>query len=418
VSILESLPSDVTLAPQSVAAYLGATGWSLSNINPGSQIWELQEGSTLQARLLLPLDPTYLDFGPRFDEALQKISRVYDWDGQRLIASILGARSDFLYIRADQVAVDGSIPLKQAEAMLTGAHALLLNAASSAVSPRPHYKGRRPGSATDFVNDDVRMGHTQRGSFIITILTRLDEEEIVSDPTEGLSVDRSEPLVDYSDSGEIISLTADGEPSLAPFSSTRTTPTPGDVVIAPFQRRAMAKLATGLQAAQQMATGNNDYNLDEAVRRGLSANLVGAISDMTKFEGLQSLDLSFSWAVAETAARPDVELVEINRQVMPALPLLQERLADRPASPSVETIVGKVIRLERGEDDDEGVVTISGIIERSTRQRAQVRLTGKDYNAAIRAHRSRRPVMVTGTREIVGRGVWLTGEITFEVVPA
>ena len=78
------------------------------------------------------------------------------------------------------------------------------------------------------------------------------------------------------------------------------------------------------------------------------------------------------------------------------------------------TIFGKVFRLERGEGDEYGVVTIRGVIDRSTRRQVKVSLSGENYNTAIHAHRQNLPVAVTGLRVVRGGTVWVEGDVSIE----
>lgn len=405
VSTFDELSLDLELSPQSVAAYLGAAGWQLALADDFAQIWELYEGHRPEARLRLPIDRTLDDFGRRFDEALARIGQVNDWTANQLAVQVASARSDFMYIRADQAAADGSIPLAQAEAMLNGANALMLSAASSAVRARSEHRGRRPDLARDFVRDDVRMGHTQRGSFIITILTHLGEDEIVQVDDEDRDALRSVDEITRQ-------LTATESEELVPVEDG---PSGSQVRLPPFQRRAMSTLATGLNSAREMALHTGEITMDDAVARGLSANLVDALNGMTQFEGLRSLDVSFSWAIAEQSPPPSVDEVKVDRTVIPELKSLRGRLERRPVEPDVETVYGQVTRLERGEDDESGVVTVSGVVGQARRQ-IRVELSGKRYNDAIRAHRQRAMVTATGTLAKRGNANWLEGDVSFSEI--
>src|SRR5437764_197137 len=100
--ILDELPSDMALSPAAVSSYLGISGWQLEESFPGAESWLLHEGARPYARVVVPTDTTFVDFNKRFDEALRRICRVYDWNSFQLANSILSARSDLLFIRADQ----------------------------------------------------------------------------------------------------------------------------------------------------------------------------------------------------------------------------------------------------------------------------------------------------------------------------
>ncbi|UQX89199.1 hypothetical protein M6D93_04140 [Jatrophihabitans telluris] len=385
-TFLRSVPDDLNISPHAVATYLGASGWTLALEDGVSQYWQNPEIPS--DRIRLPLETSFGDFARRFDEVLIYLSRLNDWDAEQLALQIVSVRSDILFLRADQTTLDGSIPIRQAERMLAGADALLLAAATSTLRPQSAHVGRRPDQARDFVENDVRMGHTQRGSFIITILARLGADEVVR-------LDEEDYLLEE----------VDDEASVSAASQQET-------VIPPFQRRAMATLASGVHAAREIAMASGSLTLDQAIHEGLSANMVDALQTMTAdFEGLRALDMSFEWAKAEQTARPGVERVAIDRNVMPELRQLNERLRRKPPAPAEQTIYGQVTRLERGEDDAGGVVTVKGLVDTQSGRSAKVALAGAAYNRAIQAHRGRNPVTVTGTFTKRGNAYWIEGNV-------
>lgn len=387
-SPLNQLTAEFNLTPRTLSSYLGAAGWQLQNASAVSQTWTLEDAGTATADLLLPLDNSFVDFEDRFNAALRRLCRVYDWDYQQLVTSILSTRSDFFLVRADQATPDGSIPLRQAEQLVGGTLDMLTAAAWASIEPRPLFVGRRPNSVRNFVEDDLRMGHTQRGSFVITVLARLDEDEEIG--LDAVERESFESLREFDDA----------------------VPAPTVARIPPFQRRVMSTLASGLVATKEAARERTALALDEAIARGVSANLCESLEGMTKFQGLRTLDLSFMWAIAEQVAPPSAERVLIGRNEIPRLGELSQRLRQKPPQ-SRESLYGQVTRLERAEENDEGIVTVRGVTGRSTRRQARLHLEGRRYDAAIRAHRSRLPVVVTGVMERRGNMYWLS-EVDFQ----
>ncbi len=393
--LIRSVPSDIDMSPRAIGRYLGSSGWSVVNDTPAFQLWEAPDHL---GNLLLPLDATYVDYATRMNEALSQLCSIHDWDAMQLATHVAGARSDFLYIRADQYSPDGSIPLSQAEALLSGASRMLYAAACSAVRPRANFSGRRPDVAREFFNE-VRMGHTQRGSFVITILTRLGASDA------GPSADGE----DSASAGGPTDLDTSNAPQLDADGHSQTS------AVVPFERQVMATLATGVAAARSLALGSHDGTLEDAIERGVSSELVSAIEAMTDYQGLRSLDLSFDWAPSEQSSIPDVDsVIRIDRDVLPGLPELAERLARKSPTPEPNAqVFGRVTRLERGVEDDEGTVTIHGTMDGVSGARTvRIAVTGKLYNAAIRAHRNRTPVVAEGTLTRQSNGWWLTGDVT------
>ncbi len=362
--------AELELRPADVAAYLATTGWSLEQTRGQvAEVWRLEQSGT---RLLLPRDDTYDDYQARFADALGLLRAMHEFTDEQLAVSVTETRMDVLYVRADQAAVDGSIPLRQADALVSGSLQLMQAAAQATEQPRARYAGRRSNTVNEFIEDDLRMGHTQRGSFVITVLTRLGDPSVNEVPEE---------LRDGPDS-------------------------PETVRIAPFQRRVTTTLSTALVAAARTSASEGLPGLSAGVDRGASANLYDALAKMTSYEGLRALDLSFNWAPAEPQESVVDSTVLFTRDEVPQFARAREQLTARPLVEK-ETITGQVVRLERGEDRDEGVITITGVIGRGTRRNARLLLRGELYAAAVRAHQRRAPVTCSGELERKGSTYWM-----------
>ncbi|OHV45414.1 hypothetical protein [Pseudofrankia sp. BMG5.36] len=402
-------PEDWDISPQSIASFLGTSGWTLQNADEAKEIWGLSENGSPRARLLLPLDPTYIDYDIRFQEAVERLCRVFDWDVEELTANVLSARTDVVLIRTDQAMQDESIPLVQARDVISGAVDMMEAAARASLEPRAQYVGQRPNAVRDFVDGDVRMGHTQRGSFVVTVLTRLAEDDVIhtdefGDAAEAPRSQRGRAwTVPAARAGNGIRQYAQG-PSGGPAM----------VRIPPFQRRVMATLALALSETRDLSLRQTaDADLDLAVSRGVSANLCESLLTMTRFEGLRALDVSFRWAPAEAVPPPTVNQVVFDRDVIAGIGAIGRSLRRAPEKVK-STIYGRVTRLERGEDDDDGVVTISGVVGRSTRRTVRIPVRGEQYDLAIVAHRQRQPVTVTGELRKVKNTYTFDGPVVIE----
>lgn len=386
--------TDLGITPSTVAAYLNSTGWSLVQDDDVRQNWASDDPRRSRSVLMLPKDPSFDDYGDVFAQALRRLERLNDWDAHELYTHILSARSDVLYIRAAQLTSDGSIPIREAQQLLDGAVDMITAAARWTVSPRGHYGPRMSGAVKEF-SDELRMGHTQRGSFVITVLTRLDATAATKPADSGTASLKAAPA--------------------ALEGHTRLTAG----LIAPFQRQVMTSLALGLtyaQAATQQALDSEDgtdaVDYEDAVRHGVTAQLCEALGEMTDQTGVQALDLSFAWAPAEPAAPPAVDRIVFDRPTTPVLRAMRDRLSpQKPAARNV-TILGFVTRLERGQDAEEGTVTVEGYVGGQEQRAVRVPLTGTAYAEAVQAHENRRTVEARGRLVKEGRNYYLRGNAT------
>lgn len=369
------------LSPRAIEEFLRTVGWIREEYREGvNSFWV---NATQGASLMLPYNSRYRDFSTRLNDALRTISEVHNVRGEALALEIASARSDILLLRADQTTLDGSIPLAEAQSLINGAGQMLLAAACSAINPRPNHPSRKPDAAKEFLAEEVRMGHTLRGSFVITILARHDS---------AVREDLPEPSPQYGSPSED---RVDIQASEAP-----------DGVIESYTRRVMATLASGLRAANELLQDEPRISESEAVEQGASAQLMDSIGRMGSWQGINSLDMSFRWSPSHPTPHAEI----------PSRVVLPREQAERAASagkslrrqPTVlhESVIGHVIRLERAEGKDDGIAIIDGVLGKS-RRRVRVQLSGENYRLAIRAHDQRAPVVAVGTVTLERRAWWI-----------
>lgn len=386
------------LTASNLATYLNTTGWTLVQDGQALQSWMFGSVPTSDHILQLPKDDSFADYQSNLHRAMRQLEQLNGWDAQQLSTHVLGARSDILYIRASQFSTDGTIPVREAQRLIDGAVEMVTAAARATYEPRRSFAGRPPTRVKDFIADDLRMGHTQRGSFVITILTRLDEQDADATGPEDDAVPNS------------ASLGIAHQPLQRGY-------------IPPFQRQVMRTLASGLtyvktamDTALSAPDGAAAINLEEAVQRGVSSQLCQALGDMTEQVGVQALDLSFSWAPAEPSPPPRVDDLTFDRPMVSVLTSLRERLTlTAPAEREVE-VTGFVTRLERGQDAEEGTVTVMGFTDTAEQRQVRVALDGDAYTRAVQAHDRRQQVRVSGRLVREGNSYYLKGPVTLKRV--
>jgi hypothetical protein len=366
------------LTPAAVSQYLAATQpWQLeARQDRVKEIWALPgTHEDMRGRILLPLDTDYADFGERFHEAIRAIGLVNHWDASELEQHILATRADLFFVRLDQVQADDTVPLKQAEATIDALYEMLKAAAITAAAPnRAQRGGRLPGAVSAFLEDDVRFGHTRRGSFVFTVVTRLDA------PSEAAA----QP--DANDAG----------------------PVPK------FPRQVMETLARGLETTRDLAQRKPVPALEAPSQWGLSAGLLESLEDIAEPEGLRSLELSFEWAAAE--ARPDVgtEPIRLEHAQVGELARVREQLLREEEPPHRETLVGTVMSLAREDEsleaDETGSVVISAELN-GRKRNVHMTLSGNAHDQAINAYRLKLPLIVSGDVVFERRAWRLTGDI-------
>ncbi|MFJ1954954.1 hypothetical protein ACIOGT_12190 [Streptomyces microflavus] len=369
-----------TLTPTAVSQFLAAHSWELEARKPHvREVWRLTSSSgTLEGRIMVPLATGYTDFQQRFQETLESLGYIHDWDAQELHERIIGTHADLFFVRLDQAMTDGTIPFHQAEKTIEALYKMMRAAATTAASPSHPHRGRLPSGVSDFLDDDVRLGHTKRGSFVFTIVTRLGDP-----PDPGLQVDGVQP----------------------------------QDVVQPFPRRVMETLARGLETTERLSRQWDDQVTEAPGAQGVSASLIESLEDISA-PHLRSLDLSFEWAAA--APRPDVGLATIilDRDVMAELPRVRERLVRQEEPPRQETLVGLVKTLSRDDaspDDDEETasVVLTADVHGKPRK-VHMTLSGEDHSWAVIAYDRKLPFTVTGMLGFERRAWRLAGDIVVD----
>ncbi|WP_216898502.1 hypothetical protein [Nocardia alni] len=364
------------LTPANVAQFLATRNWTKKVDRRFDQVWVLEEGDGQRpVSVLLPREPTFVDYDRRLREAISVLTGAYDLELPELAEKVASVRADLFFVRIDQSMRDGTIPLRQAAGMLEGIDQMIRAAALSAHNPRSSGRGRIPDYVNEFLNDDIRMGHTKKGSFVITVAARIDDIE-----------------------PDVPQASASGE---------------SDPVTSSFTRRVMMSLARSLDVTRRFAAAPSNFaDVDEAMDQGLRLQVVQALQEMSASEGLRGLDLSFEWAAAEPQRVPVPTRISLDRTAIDGLLEVERRLIRR-TEPERATLVGLVKELKLEEDgdspdDQSGDAIIHAEVGNRTR-RVAIPLAGVDWQLAISALRARVPLMATG--ELGKRGnTWRLNE--------
>ncbi len=161
------------LKPLEVASYLRVQGWRQeADLNGKGSLWRRGSGNGHdEADVTLPLRRDLGDFELRMREVVRTLGRVERRPEAEILQHLLTTSSDLIRVRApSREAESGSLPLEQAVAFVARSRDLVLAAACAAVGKRASYPTRKPTKATDYLSR-VRMGQTERGSYVLTILS-------------------------------------------------------------------------------------------------------------------------------------------------------------------------------------------------------------------------------------------------------
>jgi hypothetical protein len=297
-----------------------------------------------------------------------------------ILRDVATSMADVIRIPATRAEVrDGSMPINEGVAFHAHARDLMMAAACSAIEPRGVFATRRPTQATRYL-DRAKFGQTERGSYVLTIVSPVPPRLTARVPDEG-----------------------------------------ANEVEEPYERRVTTTLMRALASAQRAAdraaaTGNLDH-FQEAVAEGVSANLCDALVGLSAgCDPLLDLQVSISWA----AARPGPgDAPRTVRVPVGAMPIFGEAARIfRATSPLPEfELHGFVSRLVRAESASEGSVTVVGLVEGRPRK-VELTLGEPEYGIAARAHVERAAVVCVGELRRRGSGLVLEHPRGFAVESA
>jgi hypothetical protein len=347
----EELNGGYALLPADVTAWLRVHGWSLSgSLADVAERWQNEARS-----VLVPMLTTSPDFPLRWNEMLARLSAATDTDPAGVLLAVSKSGSDIAEFRASGQ-IDDSLPLGDASMLIESVRRAMQASANSALQPRSYYGHSLPDAARDHARN-VRMGQTRRGSYIVPVISRL-------------------PILEPEDTDDAVLFE--------------------DVSYQPFARTAMLRLADGLSALRDLthgATQPSRQRITDAIGAGVSSELCDAVASTLEAESIGNLDVSFAWAerLPATSARTGVVLEG------EAAPLIRTVASILKGQPIVgrQTFVGYVKRLDRGEDDEIGRITLRALDNDKARN-ITMDLNDADYHVAGEANTERRMVSATG----------------------
>jgi hypothetical protein len=161
-----------------VVAYLRATGWRETGTYVRTVIWTRTVDSS-DAEVLVPDSAGLRDYPARLAELVSTLTAVEQRPAAEVVQDLRSPTLDVQYIRMMPDGPSGSTPLHEGYLAIKGVHDLLLAAATSAVSSeRPTVlPSQKPQSAKGFL-DQVRLGQTTRGSYVLRVETPLPPADI------------------------------------------------------------------------------------------------------------------------------------------------------------------------------------------------------------------------------------------------
>lgn len=343
------------VTPAALSAYARAHGWAKTRTyGDHADVYDAED----RPEILIPRTIALGDYASTVSRLLEIFSEVAEVSQLRVYDDLATADRDVIRVRAG---VNGpEIAVEDGVALVEGARNLVLAAACSVHRPQALYRAGANREATKYLRE-VRMGHTEPGSFVVTLVT----------PTVPPSV----------------RMTLDPDWSVAePLSRT-------------VSKRLIQSLLATRRAAEATAAGEAGAFAD-LVEAGVSANLCEAIAGLT--EAFPAVDIGVSWALTLPADEP---VRSVGFAAADSAIVREAARIYRASEPREEVhLVGFVSRLRREETEREGEVALQAREpDAPGRRRTVTALLGeRDYDRAIEAHRDKLAVIARGDLQRIG----------------
>ena len=344
----------LAISPAALSAHARIAGWIQHELYREHS--DIYVGETLP-EIIVPRTAHLGDYASVVAALIKTFAQVADQDELTIYRSLVTADRDVVRIRAAE-SDDGSLSLDDGVDLVGGARNMVLAAACSLHDPRPVYRPGANKEAVDLLRQ-MRLGQTDQGSFVITLLT-----PVVSPP--------------------IPMLFEDPDDHNAPIARRMT-------------KRLLEALAAARQAAEQAVAGDSDA-FGQIVAKGVSANLCEALVQIIK--PFPTLDVFVSWARTRPVTAPGTA-IRFGRADAALLNEAARSLRARAPKPD-ERLHGFVRILKRDGGQLDGTIKLKTEID-GQQQSVEAVLEQSEYETAVQAHRERAPVILKGDLQRVGQ---------------
>jgi hypothetical protein len=366
-----------SINPGTLRAMLLINGWRETDVRP--ELFRVLESPDSEADVSIPVNRSFRDYLTRLNEALIEVEKQFGERARPFMLQLLAGPTDELFFAEEAPTIHGSIPWRIGEKLQDTAREALRAAARSSRDHLPHFGHKGDGLARRYI-DGVRMGQTERGSYIITALVPVGRQ---ADPTV-------QTLPGFEDVPEFRDY---------------------------FFRNITTNLMQASEAAVEAAGAFNETEsfetFVEAVDYGVSSELVQALAKLAK--GGEAAEISAQWSPWTLEPENTPRRVEITPDHVAAFNVAAIRFREQTSVTTV-TVRGIVTGLDRPRFGQDGISALD-VLSGTQARRLRVRLSRDQYEEAIEAHRAGDVLQVTGEQSRAGNFFWLYNARDIQVVP-
>lgn len=360
-----------SVKPFALTRFLAVNGWKEIRTITGEATVYSKTGRRESSSLVwAPVNDRYSDYSSTVARLIRTVAEVENKSELTILDDLeTAALGDVINLRTyDPLDIhQHTIPLEDGASLLNRARQMAYSAAQSALERKPVYYGRPAQQARAFLSN-LRLGQTERGSYIVRLISPIDEPE----PSAQLSIE---------------------VPDMPPLSEP-----------VPFPRRAVIELANGLNALKDAARDNASRgkfyfgSFQDIVDSGVSANLCEALAAKSEELGdftNKPIEVSIVWSYA----LKDTHTIDIKPILFEptTVPYIRQAAREfRSKFPEKITLNGWVKLFGReARQPGPGEIRLLTTI-RGKQRTVRVNLTQTDYELALTAHKQGDLITVTG----------------------
>ena len=333
-----------------VLAWLRAQGWQVrETMRDVAHVLVRRDGEGPE--LIVPARATVGDYGPRMAELLATLADFQDRPVSGVLWDMQMAGADVVRLRAQHADNSYSLPVDDGVALVEAGRNLLLSAACAAHAPRAAYHLGKVSEATEYLRS-VRLGQTERGSFVLTLLSPVDPQLSMQTALPGMEEE-------------------------------------------PFARQVTRTLTQALHALRGVLVAADTEGFaafEAAVPKGVSANLCEATASL--IEHGNGLECAVSWAATRPGPTDILSRIGFAPADAPALRSAARDFHAREPEPDHE-LAGYVIMVGRSIEESDGHAVLQTIVDGKPR-RVKMRFDRTDFDTVVQALREKTPLNVTG----------------------
>ncbi|WP_292475593.1 hypothetical protein [Methanosphaera sp.] len=351
----------------SFSRYLLKLNWEKANdLNEYYNVWHSPIVDGKQEELVVPITREVFRLERNLDTIIKILMSFYNKKEYQILDDFENSVKDQVKFRVkSEMTEDGYIPLVEGVQLLENTKEMLIASFLSVNNKRKNFTGPHPETVDEVINN-IKMGQTEEGSFIINIYLPNDYYE-------------------------------DGQPSLLEEESDS------------FTRKAltiMEQASTELiSKAETYEEQNNDLSVfDDSYLLGVSSNLCSAISEISS-NGKNDVEIEIILN-NKIDDKEDVRRIEIRKELIPIIDTVREYYKQDLTTEDY-VLIGHVTKLHQEVDESEGDITLTCLIDGKLKK-VKLELNETFYTIAQEAHRNKSYLRCVGTLKISGRVTTLT----------